>query len=79
MASLREAIQESEAAWDAKHGKCIMCAGGQYPTATGKHQYNGYESDCPNVTEPCGLCHGCLPPGEICRGCNRMNPFRYEC
>lgn len=62
----------------AKYGKCLMCQSGQTPTSEGKHCYDGCESDCPNVLEPCGLCHGCLPPGEVCRGCGRMNPWDYE-
>lgn len=77
--TLLSAIDAAESSWNAEHGKCIMCAGGQEPDGYGRHHYDGYESDGPNVLEPCGLCHGCLPPGEICRGCNRMNPFNYQC
>ena len=62
-----------------ERGKCIMCTGDQQPDESGHHRCDGHISECPNALEPCGLCHGCLPPGEVCRGCNRMNPYDYTC
>lgn len=29
--------------------------------------------------QPCVLCNGCLPPGETCRCCGRVNTEMYEC
>lgn len=66
--SLSDAIRESENEWIAQNGKCAMCLVDR-PSDDGMHrgQYN-----CGNL-ESCTLCHGCLPPGEQCRACGRIN------
>ena len=74
---LSDAISSSKADWESEHGKCSMCNTGK-PDNNGYHYCNGMALRCGNV-EACTICHGCLPPGEVCRACSRKNVYEYEC
>lgn len=64
---LHETIQDARFAWQRENGNCTMCAAGNVPVRgfhRGRHL-------CGN-NQTCTLCHGVLPKGEQCRGCNRI-------
>lgn len=68
--------------WEASNGKCLMCLVDK-PDSKGFHHnksrhFKHKKYRCENA-EGCTLCHGCLPPGEICRACHRLNVYQHEC
>ena len=75
MTKLADQIKKARLEDQAEHGKCGMCQIGDLPDERGFHR--GVHR-CGNA-EACALCHGCLPPGEMCRNCNRLNVCQYEC
>ena len=74
MSNLKYSIEKAELEWQSEHGKCCMCDVGDRPV-TGLHRGRHH---CGN-SDSCLLCHGCLPPGEICRACHRKNIHDVAC
>jgi hypothetical protein len=68
MGDLKKAIEKGRLIWQSKNGRCSMCSVGDKPFG-GLHR-GGYL--CGNAAS-CQACHGCLPPGEICQCCYRLN------
>jgi len=68
---LAEAVQIARQRWHLKHGKCSMCSVSDKPV-NGRHRGKFH---CGN-DDACMLCRGCLPEGEQCRACGRINMER---
>ena len=74
MTGLLHAIKQARLEDWSENGRCSMCSVGDKP-------YRGLHRGlhkCGNE-EACALCHGCLPPGEICAACYRKNVYDVEC
>lgn len=69
MTKLREAIDLAQRATE---GNCSICELDGPPSHDGYHHHAGKAYDCGNLVT-CTLCHGCLPPGEVCQACGRKN------
>lgn len=75
---LAQAIATAKFADWAENGRCSMCNLAHKPGEDGYHHHRLGRFLCGNC-EPCVLCRGCLPPGEICACCYRKNVYDYEC
>lgn len=75
---LGETIEKAKLADWVENGRCSMCNVGHAPAEDGYHHHPTGNHLCGNA-EPCLLCKGCLPPGEICAGCFRKNVYQIEC
>ena len=73
---LQKAVEVARTAWHMKHGKCSICNVGHRPEHDGYH-YIGGRHRCGN-NDACTLCKGCLPPGEQCQACGRINVWDTE-
>jgi hypothetical protein len=71
--SIAKAVKIARMNWQSTHGLCSMCAVSDRPVG-GLHRG---QYPCPNE-RPCLACRGCLPPGEICRNCYRLNIHEYD-
>ena len=73
MTKLRQAIETAHLQWTSGYGNCTMCCiPGDIPDLNGNHIHKGLAYKCGNERS-CTLCHGCLPPDEICQACGRKN------
>lgn len=62
-----DAVEGGRKQWQAKHGKCSMCAVGDKPV-NGQHRGQFH---CGN-DDACIACRGCLPQFEQCQACGRI-------
>lgn len=75
---LQDAIESAKLAEWSENGRCSMCSSGHMPQDDGFHHWRNEKHRCGNA-DPCVLCRGCLPPGEICAACLRKNVYELEC
>lgn len=68
MKTIQEAVQEARVKHQEKHGNCSACAAGDEPD-DGLHRGS---VPCGNA-KACSICAGCLPAGEQCKACYRIN------
>lgn len=75
---ISDAVDKARANWQAKHGKCSLCAAGDKPQdGIHRHQHYG-QHPCGNE-QACMICAGVLPSGEQCQACGRINKRSVAC